>query len=126
MEDLLRCYRLPLDNSIPHFLEENFRNVSDQTVYSSNGWEVAAENVNHYQMYKDDDFVFFPGDFELLLKYHQADIDSANVGQIFPVGPCPEPWYGNPMSASIIILGDMPCNDDFINRCANIILSFEP
>ena len=63
VEDLLRCYRLPLNNSIPHFLEENFRNVSDQTVYSSNCWEVAAENVNHYQMYKDDD------SFQVILSY---------------------------------------------------------
>lgn len=126
IEDLLRCYRLPLDNSISHFLEEDFRMVSAQTVYRSNGWELASENINQYQMYKEDDFVFYPGDAELLQKYHQKDIDSGNIGQIFPAGPCPEPWYGNPMMASIIILGDMPRNDDFIDRCANIILSFEP
>lgn len=126
IEDLLRCYRLPLDNSIPHFLVDDFREVSQQTVYRSNGWEIAAKNVNRYQMYKYEDFVSFPGDAELLQKYHQEDIDTGSIGQIFPVGPCPEPWYGNPLTAKIIILGDMPCSDDFIDRCANIVLSFEP
>lgn len=126
IEDLLRCYRLPLDDSIPHFLEENFREVSDQTVYRSNGWEIASQNVNQNRMYKDDDFVFYPGDDEVLRKYHQKDIDSGNIGQIFPVGACPEPWYGNPMTAKIIILGDMPRQDDFISIYANEVLSFEP
>lgn len=126
IEDLLRCYRLPLDNSIPHFLQDDFREVFDSTVYRSNGWEIASQNVNQYQMYRDEDFVFYPGDAELLQKYHQKDIESGNIGQIFPGGPCPEPWYGNPMTARIIILGDMPRQDDFISRCANVVLSFEP
>lgn len=126
IEDLLRYYRLPLDNSIPHYLEKNFREVSEQTVYRSNGWEIVSQNINQYQMYKDDDFDFYPGDAELLQKYHQKDIDSEHIGQIFPVGACPEPWYGNPMTAKIIILGDMPRQDDFISRCANVVLSFEP
>lgn len=125
IEDLLRYYRLPIDNSIPHFLVDNFREVSDQIVYRSNGWELAAKNINQCQMYKDDDFVFFPGDAELLQKYHQADIDAGTIAQIFPVGPCPEPWYGNPITAKIVILGDMPRWDDFITRCANVVLSFE-
>ena len=123
VEDLLRIYRLPLDNSIPHFLVDDFREVSDQTVYRSNGWELVAGNVNKYQMYKDEDFVFYPGDEALLDKYHESN---DNHDQIFPMGPCPEPWYGNPMDAKIIILGDMPQYDDFINRCSNIVLSFEP
>ncbi|MDE6576773.1 MAG: hypothetical protein K2K58_01200 [Muribaculaceae bacterium] len=126
IEDLLRYYRLPLDNSIPHYLEENYREVSDQTVFRTNGWEIASENVNDYQMYKDDNFVFYPGDEEVLFKYHKEDIENDNIGQIFPVGPCPEPWYGNPLTAKVIILGDMPKQDDFISRCANIVLSFEP
>lgn len=126
IEDLMRCYRLPLDHSTPHFLEDNFRKVSDQTVYISNGWEIPSKDVNQYQMYKDDNFVFYPGDAELLQKYHEADIESGNIGQIFPAGPCPEPWYGNPLTAKIIILGDMPIQDDFISRCANVVLSFEP
>lgn len=86
IEDLLRYYRLPLDNSIPHYLEKNFREVSEQTVYRSNGWEIVSQNINQYQMYKDDDFDFYPGDAELLQKYHQKDIDSEHIGQIFPVG----------------------------------------
>lgn len=126
IEDLLRCYRLPLDNSIPHYLEENFRYVNEITLYGANGWEIASKNVNEYQMYKDDNFVFYPGDEELLFRYHKKDIENDTIGQIFPVGPCPEPWYGNPMTAKIIILGDMPKQDDFISRCANVILSFEP
>lgn len=99
IEDLLRCYRLPLDNSRLHFLEENFRDVSDQTVFRTNGWEIASENVNEYQMYKDDNFVFYPGDEDLLYQYHLNDIENDSIGQIFPVGPCPEPWYGNPLTA---------------------------
>lgn len=126
IEDLLRCYRLPLDNSIPHYLEDNFREVMDQAVYNNNGWEIAAKNVNEYQMYKDENFVFYPGDEELLYRYHLTDIENDTIDQIFPVGPCPEPWYGNPMTAKIIIFGDMPKQDDFISRCSNIVLSFEP
>lgn len=126
VEDLLRCYRLPLDNSRLHFLEEDFREVSDQTVFRTNGWEIASENVNEYQMYKDDNFVFYPGDEELLSLYHINDIENDSIGQIFPVGPCPEPWYGNPLTAKIIVLGDMPRQDDFISRCSNVVLSFEP
>ena len=125
IEDLLRCYRLPLDNSIPHYLEENFRYVNEITLYGANGWEIASKNVNGYQMYRDDNFVFYPGDEELLDKYHEeGDIDSKE--QIFGVGTCPEPWYGNPLTAKIIIFGDMPKEDDFISRCSNVILSFEP
>ena len=125
IEDLLRYYRLPLDNSIPHYLEENFRYVNEITLYGANGWEIASTNVNEYQMYKDDNFVFYPGDDELLDKYHEeGDIDSKE--QIFGVGTCPEPWYGNPLTAKIIIFGDMPKEDDFISRCSNVILSFEP
>ena len=125
IEDLLRYYRLPLDNSIPHYLEEDFRYVNEITLYAANGWEIASKNVNEYQMYKDDNFVFYPGDEEMLDKYHEeGDVDSKE--QIFAVGTCPEPWYGNPLTAKIIILGDMPKDDDFISRCANIVLSFEP
>ena len=125
IEDLLRYYRLPLDNSIPHYLEENFRYVNEITLYGANGWEIASKNVNENQMYKDDNFVFYPGDEELLDKYHEeGDIDSKE--QIFGVGTCPEPWYGNPLTAKIIIFGDMPKEDDFISRCSNVILSFEP
>ena len=126
IEDLLRYYRLPLDNSIPHYLEENFRYVNEITLYAANGWEIASKNVNEYQMYKDDNFVFYPGDEELLFRHHKKDIENGTIGQIFPVGTCPEPWYGNPLSAKIIILGDMPKDDDFISRCANVVLSFEP
>ena len=126
IEDLLRLYRLPLDNTRLHFLEENFREVSDQTVIRTNGWEIASKNVNKYQMYKDDNFVFYPGDEDLLFLYHIRDIENDIIGQIFPVGPCPEPWYGNPLTAKIVILGDMPRQDDFISRCSNVILSFEP
>lgn len=126
IEDLLRYYRLPLDNSIPHYLEENFRYINDITLYAANGWEIASKNVNANQMYKDDNFVFYPGDEELLFRYHKEDIENDTIGQIFPVGTCPEPWYGNPLTAKIIILGDMPRNDDFISRYANIVLSFEP
>lgn len=124
-EDLLRHYRLPLDNSIPHYLEEDFRYVNEITLYGANGWEIASKNVNEYQMYKDDNFVFYPGDEELLDKYHEEG-DNDSKEQIFGVGTCPEPWYGNPLSAKIIIFGDMPKEDDFISRCSNVILSFEP
>ena len=126
IEDLLRRYRLPLDGSIPHYLADDFRYVSDMDVFKSNGWELASKDINNYQMFKDDDFVFYPGDAEVLQKYHQANLDSGNICQIFPVGPIPEPWYGNPMTAKIIILGDMPEYDDFIARCANMVLSLEP
>ncbi|MBD5308909.1 MAG: hypothetical protein HDS10_00535 [Bacteroides sp.] len=125
IEDLLRYYRLPLDNSIPHYLEENFRYVNEITLYGANGWEIASTNVNEYQMYKDDNFVFYPGDDELLDKYHEEG-DNDSKEQIFGVGTCPEPWYGNPLTAKIIILGNMPKEDDFISRCSNVILSFEP
>ena len=124
-EDLLRHYRLPLDNSIPHYLEEDFRYVNEITLYGANDWEIASKNVNEYQMYKDDNFVFYPGDEELLDKYHEEG-DNDSKEQIFGVGTCPEPWYGNPLSAKIIIFGDMPKEDDFISRCSNVILSFEP
>ena len=76
-------------------------------------------------MYKDDNFVFYPGDEEFLDKYHEEG-DNDSKEQIFGVGTCPEPWYGNPLSAKIIIFGDMPKEDDFISRCSNVILSFEP
>ena len=124
-EDLLRHYRLPLDNSIHHYLEEDFRYVNEITLYGANDWEIASKNVNEYQMYKDDNFVFYPGDEELLDKYHEEG-DNDSKEQIFGVGTCPEPWYGNPLSAKIIIFGDMPKEDDFISRCSNVILSFEP
>lgn len=126
IEDLMRSYRLPLQGSVPHFMSESFREVSDMTVYYSNGWELASEKVGGYKMFNDDNLVSYPGDWELISAYHDRDFENGEIGQIFPIGPCPEPWYGNPMTAQIIILGNMPEYDDFIVRCSNIVLSQEP
>lgn len=68
IEYLLRYYRLPLDNSIPHYLEKNFRYVREISLYAANGWEIASKNVNENQMYKDDNFMFYLGDEELLFR----------------------------------------------------------
>lgn len=126
IEDLMRSYRLPLQGSSPHFMDESFRDVSDMTLYYSNGWELAAEHVGGYKMFDEDSQVSYPGDWELISAYHARDIENGEIGQIFPTGPCPEPWYGNPMTARIIILGNMPEYDDFVVRCSNIVLSREP
>ena len=126
IEDLMRRYRLPLDNSMHHYLDDNFRHVSEMDTYAANGWQLAAELINPRHLYTDDYRVGFPGDEEILRKYHQADIESENIGQIYLLGPCPEPWYGNPMIAKVIILGNMPHYDDFIVRCSDTVLSFQP
>ena len=126
IEDLIRQYRLPLDGSKLHYLNVDWNQPNEQEPYRCNGWEIAANNVNQYQMYKDHNFVFYPGDQEVIIKYNTADVERVKVGQIFPVGTCPEPWYGNPMTAKIIILGNMPINNDYINRCANLILGRFP
>lgn len=92
IEDLMRSYRLPLQGSAPHFMDENFRKVGDMTVYYSNGWELASKKVGDYEMFNVDNPVSYPGDWELITSYHERDIQRGEIGQIFPVGPCPEPW----------------------------------
>ena len=126
VEDLMRSYRLPLQGYAPHFMAENFREISDMTVYYSNGWELTSQNVSGYKVFDEESLISYPGDWELITSYHEKDLETGIIGQIFPIGPCPEPWYGNPMTAKVIILGNMPEYDDFIVRGSNIILSHEP
>lgn len=122
IEDFMRNYRLPLDGSGLHYIVENFRDVNEQEPYRLNGWEITADEVKENGMFNYDKFISYPGDFELIERYHIKDIELGDIGQIFPTGPCPEPWYGNPMTAKVIILGNMPQYDDFITRCSNLIL----
>lgn len=126
VEDLMRSYRLPLQGNLPHYMVENFRDVSEMDVYYSNGWELVSENLAGYKIFDEDNLISYPGDWGLIRNYHERDFENEEIGQIFPIGPCPEPWYGNPMTAKIIILGNMPEYDDFVVRCSNIVLSQEP
>ena len=126
VEDLIRNYRLPVDGSVRYYFIDNFRNPSEQEPYRCNGWELASENVNKYRMYREDDLISYPGDIELIRRYHEAKKENDITGQMFQVKVCPEPWYGNPMTAKIIILGNMPMYDDNVSRCANLILSRMP
>lgn len=127
IEEVMREYRLPLDGSNKHYMADNPHKIERYELHSMNGWNEACDMISPYEMFCDGNTVAFPDD-NYLIRMHNLRMaeDYREFATIFPSFICPEPWYGNPLNARVIILGDMPEYDDFISRCQNLMLSHFP
>ncbi|MBD5282247.1 MAG: hypothetical protein HDS33_04365 [Bacteroides sp.] len=116
IEYLMRRYRVRFAPDSGHYLADDTNKFCRQELDEINGWKVATGQVDWYNLYKFGNFVAFPGDAELIREYN---LRAAGWNKGFVSYIVPEPWYGNPASAQVIILGDAPRYDDFVSRIAN-------
>lgn len=120
---LMRRYRVAYRPDNGHYLANHSLEIDRRELESINGWTVAAQRVNYLRMYDFGNFVAYPGDAELIRNYNLR-ASGRNKGFISYI--CPEPWYGNPSGAKVIILGDAPRYDDYASRISNALLEHWP
>ncbi|MBD5326933.1 MAG: hypothetical protein HDR99_00470 [Bacteroides sp.] len=121
IDDLMKVYRLPADDSRKAYLAESASQISLSEVCAMNGWPKALEQERQpYQMYSYGHWIMFPGDDEIILNYNLNNV-SHRKGYISYVYP--EPWYGNPIQAKIIVLGSEARYSDDLSRKQNLLLS---
>lgn len=116
IEYLMRRYREKYAPYSGDYLADDTNQFSRQELDEINGWRVAAAQADWYHLYKYGNFVAYPGDAELIREYNLR-AEGRNKGFVSYI--VPEPWYGNPVSARVIILGGAPRYDDFVSRIAN-------
>lgn len=117
LEDLMRRFRLPLSGK--PYLAENHNIISFSELDKMNGWKAAIANREPYSMYREGQAIFFPGDDDLI---RQFNLNNYMHGTVFPSYIYPEPWYGNPLRAKVIILGNEARFDEFTHRIGNLVL----
>lgn len=118
LEMIMRRYRLPRSNFSSHYMAEDCSKMDLYELSAMNGWK---ETVNEFipgKMYDEENFISYPGDAHLIELYN----DTHHPYRRIYTEMCPEPWYGNPVNARVIILSDKPLYDDFICRVHNAIL----
>lgn len=108
LEYLMRYYVLPF-NSMKHFMAKSKNEYSDYLAILCNGWSTLS--VKSGKLFETDTPLWYPVDEELISKYNQSVL-YRHRKQCFCYGLLPEPWYGNPLTAKVIILGNMPYYDD--------------
>lgn len=123
IEYLMRRYRVAYQPDNGHYLADTSLAIDRQELDSINGWAVAARHVDCYNLYDYGNWVTYPDDDELLREYN---LRAKGRDKGFVSYVCPEPWYGNPTTAKVIVLGDAPRYDDFISRIANQVLACRP
>lgn len=103
-----------MSNSNSGFNEPQTYTLAD--IHRLNGWEKIL--TDH-----EDGILIFPADRYMIDLYNReiALHLKAPGSSKFYTDIVPEPWYGNPITASIIVLSDMPIYDYFINRSANVL-----
>ncbi|MDE6006238.1 MAG: hypothetical protein K2G67_01610 [Muribaculaceae bacterium] len=123
LEDLMRLFRLPEGDREKAYLAEDPRSIQLYELRSMNGWETAIEEDRPAGMFSDGHWVMFPGDGPIVRNFNtnRAMQDCAYPSYVYP-----EPWYGNPTKAKVIILGNETRYDDFISRIQNLILQENP
>lgn len=104
IQDLMKVYRLPVGNPEKAYLAEDPSRIYFRELSSMNGWiEALKEDRQPYQMFSDGYWIMFPGDGEIIRNYNLSTLHK-NKGYLSYVYP--EPWYGSPTSAKLIVLGN--------------------
>lgn len=118
LNDLMRVYRLPAEEPEKAYLaKEGPRRIYFHELSAMNGWRKALkEERQPYQMYSYGHWIMFPGDGEIIRGYN------LNQWGGYPSYVYPEPWYGCPTRAKLIILGNETRYDHYISLVANMIL----
>lgn len=124
INDLMKVYRLTSDNPRKDYLADNSSIIYFSELKLMNGWvDALRKDRQPYKMFSDGHWIMFPGDSEIICNFN-LNLGTENSGYISYVYP--EPWYGNPTSAKIIILGNDVHYDDKISRIQNLVLSKMP
>ena len=123
-EDLMRIFRLPQGDRKMAYLGEDPRKISFYELDDMNGWkEALANNSQAYSMYSNGNWIMFPGDGEIIRRFN---LEKATPQRAYPSYVYPEPWYGAPTHAKLIVLGNEARYDDFVSRIQNIFLRWHP
>lgn len=121
--ELRRRYILPLcDSSRQHLICHNDVELTRNDILDSNGWALMVKNQHSGKTYGADRDFCYPGDRPFIDRINKQRPENSQIC----VNVYPEPWYGNPMTAKLIIIGEIPIYDDFIHRAANILLNNYP
>lgn len=124
IEDLMRIFRLPENNRKKAYLAEDPRKIFFHELDDMNGWkEALSNNRQAYSMYSNGNWIMFPGDGEIIRRFNLEDATSKRA---YPSYVYPEPWYGAPTYAKVIVLGNEARYDDFVSRIQNIFLRWHP
>ncbi|MDE5844170.1 MAG: hypothetical protein K2H44_02135 [Muribaculaceae bacterium] len=121
IEELMKYYRLPKGGKSEAYLADDSSRIYINELEMINGWTEALNRERQaYQMYSYGHWIMFPGDGEIIRNFN-INFGEQNKGYISYVYP--EPWYGAPTSAKIIVLGSDVHYNDKISRIQNQKLS---
>ena len=124
IEELMKVYRLPTEDPRNAYLAEDPSRIYFHELRLMNGWTEALNRERQaYQMYSYGHWIMFPGDGEIIRNFN---INYGEQGKGYISYVYPEPWYGSPTSAKIIVLGSDVHYDDKISRIQNQKLSKTP
>lgn len=125
LEEIMARYRYPIPQSmghnISHYIATNKSKMTKHELDSLNGWKSPyfSDNIGFSALYFKDGIMTYPGDETIILKHNKKRNSLRNK---ILTEMIPEPWYGDVLSAKVIILGYMPSYDDFICRSQNLLL----
>lgn len=123
IEDIMRIFRLPEGDRRKAYLADNPRSIRFSELDAMNGWKEALEERQPYRMYSYGHWIMFPGDGEIIRNFNLSE---ATQTRCYPSYVYPEPWYGGPTRAKVIVLGNETRYDDFISRIQNVFLRERP
>ncbi len=124
LEEIMARYRYPVSRSgysDSHYMAESLSEMHCIELDALNGWRYPylSNITGAFPLYFKDGIMTYQGDESLILRYNTGS-KSKRSRIITEVRP--EPWYGDILSAKVIILGNMPTYDDFICRSQNLAL----
>ena len=122
VEDLMRRFRLPNGDRSKAYLARDINDIIFEELDAMNGWKNAINGHCDYRhMYSFGKWIMYPGDGEIIRKFNlsdEASQDRCYVSYVYP-----EPWYGSPTRAKVIVLGNEARYDYFTSCVQNILLS---
>lgn len=123
LEYLMRVFRLPEGDRRKAYIGSGPRSIEFSELNAMNGWKEAAGHRTPYKMYSVGNWVMFPGDEEIIRRFN---LDGSTADRCYPSFVYPEPWYGNPVRAKVVVLGNEARYDDFVSRIQNLVLQKGP
>lgn len=123
LEDLMRVFRLPEGDRRKAYIGSGPRSIEFSELKAMNGWNEVADQRPPSKMYTVGNWIMFPGDGEIIRRFN---LDGSTADRCYPSYVYPEPWYGSPVRAKVIVLGNEARYDDFVSRIQNLVLQQIP
>lgn len=123
LEDLMRVFRLPEGDRRKAYIGSGPRSIEFSELKAMNGWNEVADQRPPSKMYTVGNWIMFPGDGEIIRRFN---LDGSTADRCYPSYVYPEPWYGSPVRAKVIVLGNEARYDDFVSRIQNLVLQQVP